>query len=86
MQHDTPAIVLIGILYFAITWLILYQVEIRLRIFGRIKCRFGRHKRTSVELGKTVKHFKCLNCGQPKTHHLKLIEGGKKDLGVKFRF
>ncbi len=87
MQHDIPMLIILAIIYGTAAWLILYQIEIRVRFYARTKCRFGYHKRISKESGKTIKHYRCINCGKPKDHpHLQIIDGGKKDLGVKFRF
>lgn len=85
--HEITAIYLLGAIYAFTAWLIFYQIEIRFHIIARIKCRFGYHKRIYKELGLTKKEYRCVNCGKTKDHpHLKVIEGGKKDLGTPFRF
>lgn len=86
MQHDLPMLIFIGILYSFIAWLIFYQIEIRWNPIGRIKCRFGNHKYEVKKLGKVTKHFRCVRCDKPKATYLTLIEGGKKDFDVPFRF
>lgn len=87
MQHDMFFTILIGCLYAFIAWLILYQIEIRLRLYAKIKCRLGFHKRTQKELGKTVKTNRCVHCKLPKSRaNLTVIQGGKKDLGSNFKW
>lgn len=86
MQHDPVLLFIVGVLYSSIVWLILIQVEVRFRIYARMKCRVGFHKRTQDKLGKAVRQYRCVYCNKPKSHpHLVSIQGGKKDIDTKFR-
>lgn len=87
MPHDPIVLFFIFGLYAFIAWLIFYQIELRLRIIAGIKCRFGYHKRVHKKLGQVVKEYRCVHCGKAKDHpHLKILDGGKKDLGTKFKW
>lgn len=86
-MHDIPVLLFLGAIYALTAYLILYQIEIRLRIVARIKCRLGYHKRTYKELGKIVTSHRCVHCKKSKSNaNLTLIEGGKKDIGSTFKF
>lgn len=86
MRHDDTLAFIVLSLYVFIFWVILYQVELRWRPFASIKCKLGFHQRTAVDLGKSVKKFRCIHCGKAKNHsHLKVIQGGKKTIDTKFK-
>jgi hypothetical protein len=85
-DHDFAAYFVLAI-YGFIFLLILWNIELRLHPLGRIKCKFGHHKRKFKKLGEMVSQYRCERCGKPKDHpHLKVIDGGKKDLDITFRF
>lgn len=86
MKQEPIFIFIFICIYGFMAWLILYQIEIRLRLYAKLKCKLGYHKRTKTELGKTVKTYRCIYCNQPKSTHLTVINGGKKDIDNKFRF
>lgn len=79
MQKDSIILYSILSLYFLIACLVARQVEIQFRPFSQLKCKLGFHKRE-------IRQYRCVYCKKPKKHpHLKYVEGGKKDLGIKFR-
>ena len=87
MSHDPIFTFLIACICVFTAWLIFYQIEIRLRIVASIKCYFGKHKRVYKKLGLVVKEYRCIYCGKAKDHsHLRILDGGKKDLGIKFKW
>lgn len=87
MQHDNGIWYILGAIYAFTAYLMLYQIEIRFKPLARLKCRFGYHRRIHKELGKIVSQYRCVHCNKPKDHpHLKVVEGGKKDLGTPFKF
>jgi len=86
-DHDPFILFLIFSLYAFISWLIVYQIELRWRPIAKLKCRLGYHRRRFRQLGREVSQYKCSICGKPKDHpHLKVIEGGKKDFGSTFKW
>lgn len=86
-MQDPVAMFAITILYVAILWLILYQIELRFRPMGKLLCFLGIHKYKVKKLGKTVRQYKCDVCTKPKSHpHLTVIDGGNKKLEDKFKF
>lgn len=88
MQSDSTVIFILGGVYAIAVWLVLHHViGIKLRLYSRIKCRLGFHKRTEKRIDMIIRHYKCLNCNKPKDHpHLQSLDGGKKDLGIKFNW
>lgn len=74
--------VLVGII-----GLILYHIEIRWNPFGKLKCLLGVHRRTRKDGKKKVKTYHCTICSKAKNHpNLKIVHGGKKDFGNKFKW
>jgi hypothetical protein len=87
MKDDNFIFLLLTGIYIFTFWLICYQIELRWRPVARIKCKFGYHKRKFKRLGQDVSSYRCEVCGKAKDHpHLKVIDGGKKDFDVPFRF
>jgi hypothetical protein len=65
----------ISIIYIGITLLLIYNVEIKLKISKRIKCFMGKHSFRT----KRRKISSCEICGIIKDiPHLKVINGGKR--------
>ncbi len=80
MQNPEFAIFSI-VLYGLVIWLILYQVDLRVNFYGKLKCKLGLHKRYITKDGQKIKKYKCEFCKKPKKHpHLKLVDGGKKNV------
>lgn len=87
MQNNTIFPYIVGGMYALIFWLFIYQIEIRWHPYAKIKCKFGFHKRTTKKSGKITNKYRCVHCNSSKSHpHLRIIDGGKKDIGIKFRF
>lgn len=54
--------------------------------FGKLKCKFGIHRRIRKKLGKRVKTYHCTVCSKAKKHpHLEIVEGGKKEYDLGFK-
>jgi hypothetical protein len=88
VTFSLSSIILVAVLFGFIFGLMLMAFDDSkpFALYRRFKCKSGKHTFIVGHYTKVNKYF-CLHCKSPRKHpQLRVLDGGKKDLDIKFKF